>query len=163
MQGKYFPKRSQVAKQRLGCLERGEVCSTEAAERGSNWLVVLVAQSCPTLCNPMDYSPPGSFVLEILQGRILERIAIFFSRGSFWPRDGIPVSCIAGRFFTVWATGKPNWLNAVDFFSSMWSTQHGDRSSSYLCVLVTQSYPTLCNPMDCTACQTPLSMEFSRQ
>ena len=44
---------------------------------------MLVAQSCPTLCDPMDYSPPGSSVLEILQGRILERIAIFLLQGVF--------------------------------------------------------------------------------
>ena len=44
-------------------------------------------QSCPTLCNPMDYSPPGSSVHGILQERILERVAMPFSRGSSWPRD----------------------------------------------------------------------------
>ena len=41
---------------------------------------MLVAQSCPTLCNPMDCSPPGSFVHGILQARILECVANFFSR-----------------------------------------------------------------------------------
>jgi len=41
-----------------------------------------VAQSCPTLCNPMDYSPPGSLVHGILQARVLEWVAISFSRGS---------------------------------------------------------------------------------
>ena len=46
-------------------------------------VVVLVAQSCPTLCNPMDYSPPGSSVRGILQVRILEWVAIPFSRRSF--------------------------------------------------------------------------------
>ena len=69
-------------------------------------VVVLVAQSCPTLCDPMDCSPPGSSVHGILQARILEWIAIPFSRGSFWPRDQTRVFFIAGRFFTVWATGK---------------------------------------------------------
>ena len=59
---------------------------------------------CPTLCDPMDYSPPGSSVLGTLQARILERIAISFSRGSFQPRDWIQVSSIAGRFHTIWAT-----------------------------------------------------------
>ena len=47
---------------------------------------VLVAQSCPTLCNPMDYSPSGSSVQGILQARILEWEAIAFSRESSWPR-----------------------------------------------------------------------------
>ena len=52
----------------------------------------------------MDYNPPGSSVHEILQERILEWVAISFSRGSSRPRDQTWVSCIAGRFFTVWAT-----------------------------------------------------------
>ena len=68
--------------------------------------VVLVAQSCPTLCNPMNCGPPGSSVHGILQARILEWIAIPFSRGSSRPRDRTWVSCIANRFFTIWATGK---------------------------------------------------------
>ena len=67
-------------------------------------LCVLVAQSCPTLCDPMDYSPPGSSVHRILQARILEWFAIPFSRGSSQPRDWNRVSCIAGRCFTSWAT-----------------------------------------------------------
>ena len=65
---------------------------------------VLVAQSCPTRWNPMDYSPPGSSVHGILQARILEWVAIPFSKGSSWPKDQTQVSCIAGRFFTMWAT-----------------------------------------------------------
>ena len=55
-----------------------------------------VAQSCPTLCDPMDCSPPGSFVHGILQARILEWVAISFSRGSSQPRDQTRVSHIAG-------------------------------------------------------------------
>ena len=50
-------------------------------------VVVLVTQSCLTLCDLMDCSPPGSSVLGILQARILEWIAIPFSRGSSQPRD----------------------------------------------------------------------------
>ena len=60
---------------------------------------VLVAQLCPTVCDPMDYSPPGSSVLVILHGRILEWVAILFPRGSFQTRYWIQVSCMAGRFF----------------------------------------------------------------
>ena len=67
---------------------------------------VLAAQSCPTLCDPMDCSPPGFSVHGILQARIQEWIAIPFSRGTFPPRDQILVSCITGRFFTIWATEK---------------------------------------------------------
>ena len=53
---------------------------------------VLVAQSRPTLCGPMDSSPPGSSVHGILQARILEWVAIPFSRGSSQPRDRTQVS-----------------------------------------------------------------------
>ena len=52
-------------------------------------------------CDPMDCSPAGSSVHRISQARILERIAISFSRASSWPRDWSHVSCIAGRFFTI--------------------------------------------------------------
>ena len=66
-------------------------------------------QSCPTLCNPMDCSLLGPSVHEVLQARILEWVAIPFSRGSSWPRDRIQVSWIAGRFFTyIWPAGKPS-------------------------------------------------------
>ena len=63
-----------------------------------------VAQSCPTLCNPMDCSTPGSSIHGIFQARVLEWVATAFSRGSSWPRDRTQVSLIAGRCFTVWAT-----------------------------------------------------------
>ena len=65
-------------------------------------------QSCPTLFNPLDWSPPGSSVHGILQASILECIAMPSSRGSSWPRDRTQVSCIAGGFFTVWATREDN-------------------------------------------------------
>ena len=65
---------------------------------------VLVTQLCPTLCNPTDCSPPGSSVHGILQARILEWVAIPFSRGSSQPRNRTQVSHTAGRFFIVWAT-----------------------------------------------------------
>ena len=65
---------------------------------------VLVAQSCPTLCNPMDYGPPGSSVHGILQGRILEWVVMPFSRGFSQPRDWMWASHTAGRPFTIWAT-----------------------------------------------------------
>ena len=64
----------------------------------------LVAQSCPTLCNPMDCSPPGSSDHGILQARILEWVAIPFSRESSQPRNWTRVLCIVGWFFSVWAT-----------------------------------------------------------
>ena len=70
---------------------------------------VLVTQSCPTLCDPMDCSPPGSYVYRILQTRILEWVAISFSRGSSWPRDRTQVSHTAGRLFTNWATRQTQY------------------------------------------------------
>ena len=63
-----------------------------------------VAQSCPTLCDPMDCSPEGSSVHGVLQARILEWVAISFSRGSSRPRDWTQVACIAGRRFNLWTT-----------------------------------------------------------
>ena len=70
---------------------------------------VLVAQWCPTLCDLMDCRPPGSSVHGTLQAWISEWVAIPFSRGSSWPRDWTQVSCIAGRFFTIWATTEAPW------------------------------------------------------
>ena len=65
---------------------------------------MLVVQSRPILCDPIDCSPPGSSVHGILQARILEWVAIPFFQGSSRPRKWAHVSCIAGSFFTVWAT-----------------------------------------------------------
>ena len=61
---------------------------------------VLVAQSCPIPCNPVDNSPPGSPIPGILQARILEWVAVPFSRGSSPPRGRTSVSYTVGRFFT---------------------------------------------------------------
>ena len=58
-----------------------------------------VAQSCPTLCDPMDYGLPGFSVHGIFQARILEWVAISFSRGSSQPRDRTCISCMTGRSF----------------------------------------------------------------
>ena len=65
-------------------------------------VLYLVAQSCLSLCDPMDCSPPCSSVHGILQARILEKVAMPSSRGS--SQDQTMVSCIAGGFFMVWAT-----------------------------------------------------------
>ena len=62
------------------------------------------------LCDPVDCSPPGSSVHEILQARILEWVAIPFSKGSFQPRDWTQVSYIAGRFFTIWVTREADGI-----------------------------------------------------
>ena len=73
------------------------------------WIVLKeseseVAQSCLTLCNPMDCRFPGSSVHGILQTRVLKWVAISFSRGSSQPRDRAWVARIAGSCFTIWAT-----------------------------------------------------------
>ena len=83
-----------------------EVTSIQLALVGCqelSWKVkVKAAQSCQTICHPMDYTIHG-----ILQARILEWVAFPFFRGSSQPRDRTQVFHIAGRFFTSWATGKP--------------------------------------------------------
>ena len=97
---------------------------------------VLVAQMGPTLWNPMDCNPPASSVRGILQARILEWVAIPFSRASSRPKDWTQFSCIAGRFFTIRATAA---------------------AAKSL-----QSCPTLCDPTDCCPPGSP-SLGFSRQ
>ena len=67
-------------------------------------LKMLAAQLCLTLCDSMDCSPPAFSVQGILQARIVEWVAILFSRVSCQSSDRTQVSCIAGRFFTIWAT-----------------------------------------------------------
>ena len=102
------------------------------------WKVKLwVAQWCPTLCDPMDCNLPGSSVHGILQARVLEWVAISFSRTSSEPRDWIRVSCIAGRFFTLLLL--------------------------LLLLLSRFSRVRLCATPWTAAHQAPLSTEFSRQ
>ena len=76
-----------------------------------------VAQSCLTLCDPMDCSPPGSSVHGIFQARIPEQVAVPFFRGSSQSRDWTHVTHIVGRFLTIWATkGDAMW----DRISDLW-------------------------------------------
>ena len=74
-------------------------CWKEIGTRGESQSV-----SCIWLCEPMDCSPPGTSVYGILQAKILEWVAISFSRGSSWLRDWTQVSSTAGRCLTIWAT-----------------------------------------------------------
>ena len=80
-----------------------------------NCMCVQSLQSCPTLCDSMDCSPPGSSVHGILQARILGWVAMPSSRGSSWSRDWTHVFCgssIGGRFVTTEPQGSPlAWLN----------------------------------------------------
>ena len=78
---------------------------------------VKVTQSCPTLRDPMDYT-----VHRISQVTILEWVAFPFSRGYFRPREQTQVSCIAGRFFTSWATreSQEHWVAYPFSSGSSW-------------------------------------------
>ena len=74
---------------------------------------VSVAQLCLAFCDPKDCSLPNSSVRGVLQARVLEWVAIPFSRGSSWLRDWTCVSCIAGRFFAIWTTREASiWAHA---------------------------------------------------
>ena len=75
-----------------------------------------VPQSCSTLCDPMDCSLPASSIHGIFQARVLEWVAISFFRRSSQPRDWTQVSCIAGRFFTVWVTREAHMVPQQSFF-----------------------------------------------
>ena len=88
--------------------EPGRLQSMGSQRVRNNWatnaFTLLLSVSHSVMANPMDCSPPDSSVHEIFQARILEWVAISFSRGSSQPRDRTRVSCTAGRFFTDWAT-----------------------------------------------------------
>ena len=93
---------------------------------------ILVAQLCPTLCGPVDCSSPGSSVHWIFQAKILEWVAIPFSKGSSWPRDRTQVSCIAGRFLTLWATKETSLpLNPFNSFVFIYKTINRIRVSGF--------------------------------
>ena len=90
-------------------------------------VVVFVAKLCPTLCDPMDCSPPGSSVHEILQARILEWVAIPSSRESSWPRDQTRSPPLQADSLPFEPLRKPIW--------SWWKWK---------------SHPTLYDLMDCS-------------
>ena len=78
-------------------------------------------------CDPVECSPPGSFVLEILQQRTLEWVALSFSRESSWSRDWTYVSCIGTRILYLWATWE-----VLKYWQGSWvmSTLIANRSKS---------------------------------
>ena len=95
-------------------------------------MCVQLLQSCPTLCNLRDCSPPGSSIHGILQARILEWVATPSSRGSSRPRDQTHIFGVAGGFLTAEPPGKlPQWSSAAAAAAK----------SLQLCL-------TLCNPID---------------
>ena len=79
---------------------------------GVDWLIE-VAQSYLTVFNPIDCSLWGFSIHGIFQARVLERVAISFSRGSFQPGDRTQVSSISGRCFTLWATSVRKCSNFI--------------------------------------------------
>ena len=98
----------------------------------------------------MDYSPPGSSIYGILQARVLEWVAICFSRGSSRPRDRTWVSCIVGRRFTIWATREIQslvitwsekfiWLHKFQIFNQkqlLWATGFFTLKYGILCISI---------------------------
>ena len=99
----------------------------------------LVTQSCLTLCNRMDCSPSGSSVHGILQARILEWVAIPFSRRSSWPREQIWVSCLAGRLFTIWANREAPYIYThihIRFNIALYVNLNSNR---YICIFHSKS------------------------
>ena len=100
----------------------------------SEW--VLLAQSCPTLCDPTDSSPPGSSVHGILQVRILQWVAIFSSRGSSQPRDWTHVSYVS-------CTGREKVTGNARTKLKQYLRSNAECNScnsSYFCVLVAEEH-----------------------
>ena len=94
---------------------------------------VLITQSCPPLCDPMDCSPEDSSVRGISQARRVEWVAIPFTRRFAWPRDWTLVSHTAGRFFTIWAPREA--LIKVDWGPQLLSVTWSLSSVSWYLVL----------------------------
>ena len=112
--------------QNISRLSHIEIISMFKIMQNLHSFKVLVTQSHPTLCDHVDYSLPGSSVHRTLQARILEWVAISFSRGSSWLRDLVQVSFIADRFFTVWVTFR---FSSVQSLSRLWLQPHESQHS----------------------------------
>ena len=80
---------------------------------------------CQTLCDPVGYNLPGSSIHGILQVRVLEWVAISFSRESSRPKDRTRVSCIAGRHFTIWDTREARWILDIQISPAHCRTKRG--------------------------------------
>ena len=110
----------------------------------------LVAKLCSTLCGPTDCSPPGSFVCGILKARILECIAVCFSRGSSQPRDWTQVSCIGRWIFYRWATREAPWKRMDPLTTEQkWARGAGEWQ------ILWHTYHLLCEPGIWDRCQSP--------
>ena len=102
------------------------------AGAGAVAVAVLVTQLCLFATpDPTNCSLSGSCIHGILQARILEWIAVPFSRGSSWSRDWTQVSCIAGRFFIIWATGKIRIVSWPGSELRQWKSNHWNAGQLY--------------------------------
>ena len=166
MLGNYFMCQSDVAQMLLIYSFLWKNCPKpkEYTVHGS---VVLVAQSCVTLCVPKDCSPAGSSVHGILLARILEWISIPSSKISSWPRDRTWVSYIVGRLFTVWATGEAveaHMVNTTLYFSTVHTVLY--LWTNIIRSLLLFSHWVLSDSFATPwiiACQAPLLMRLPRQ
>ena len=104
----------------------------------------LDAQLCPTLCNPMDCSLPGSSIHWVFQARMLEWAAFSFSRGSSWPRDCPCIFYIGRKVLFHWAIREA-------------------KGALLLLLLSRFSHVQLCATPETAAHQVPQSLGFSRQ
>ena len=112
--------------------------------RKKKWKLI-VAQSCPTLCDPVKCSLSGSSVRGILQSRIPEWVSIPFSKVSSWTRGQTQVSWIASRFFTIWASKEAQHRRRSLFIGNIHSNieydgQHIDNFSEMHCGKETPLY-----------------------
>ena len=116
----------------------------------------LVAQPCPTLCNPMDCSPLGSSVHGISQARTLEWVSISFSRSSTWPRDQIHVSCIGMWILSHWSTWE-----TLPMLKGFYKPKHIHQVKAGAQLTQITSFPLWVLPLDTPSpikpCFSPLS------
>ena len=132
-----------------GCYVSGLYGIWTTSQLGCFWKVlailkvkVLATQLCPTFSDPVDYSLPGSSVHGILQERILEWVAIPFSKESPRPRDRSCNSCTAGRFFPVWAAREAQSLLKISLYVCVCVANLGH-------FLTTLTSPVLPNSFSC--------------
>ena len=99
---------------------------------------VKFTQLCPTLCDPMDCSPPDSSVLGILQARILEWVVLSSSRGFSWPRDQLHL--LYCRILYSWATGGSLFYRV----GQSWNSKQSSWNEITKCFMVTSQSQSLC-------------------
>ena len=107
--------------------------STSSTWKSFSWIYICSVMSN---CDPTDCGPPGSSVHWILQARILEWFAIPFFRGPSRPRDRTPVSCIANRFFTIWATTEAVYTHTHTHHIFIHSSVDGHLGCSHVLPIV---------------------------